>query len=308
MADEEHHEVVVVGGGPAGVSCALECFDLQLDTVLLEANSSLGGQLVEIPHVVRNVAFAGFERGRGLQPSLEQSATILGDRVLRDHRVTSVDLDELWVESGGRRFHADALVIASGATRRRLAAAVDGAWGGDVTYQMEWQPGHLGDRAVAVIGGGDSAALDALELVGMGSSVTLIHRSEQLTARRDIVEDVRKEPRIVDLPGWELESVYGTDHLEGIVIVRPENGARQRLTVSGLVVKISHEPATGVFVGQLALDRGGAVVVDDQLRTSQRGVCAVGDVTAGSYPRIATAVGQGVLAARSVLRQLDDRS
>ena len=132
-----------------------------------------------------------------------------------------------------------------------------------------------------------------------------IHRDVlELTARRDIIEDVRKEPRIEDLPGWELEGVHGTDHLEGIAIVRPATGERRRLPVSGLVVKISYEPATGVFAGQVELDGHGAVVVDDELRTSRRGVFAAGDVTAGSYPRIATAVGAGVRAARSVLHHL----
>jgi thioredoxin reductase (NADPH) len=307
VAEEEHHDVVIVGGGPAGVGCALECFDIHLDTMLLEAHTSLGGQLAEIPHVIRNVVFAGFERGLGLQRSLEQSATVLGDSVRLGHPVTSADLEELWVEANGRRFHANALVIASGATRRQLSAAVDGAWGGDVTYQIERQPGRFEGRPVAVIGGGDSATLDALELAGMGSSVTLIHRSGQLTARRDIIENVRKEARIEDLPGWELEAVDGTDHLEGIAIVRPATGERRNLPVSGLVVKISHEPATGVFAGQVELDGQGAVVVDDELRTSRRGVFAAGDVTAGSYPRIATAVGRGVLAARSVLRHLEGR-
>ena len=305
MADDEHHDVVIVGGGPAGVGCALECFDIQLDTMLLEAGTSLGGQLAEIPHVVRNVAFAGFERGLGLQRLLEQSATVLGERVRGEHAVTSADLEELWVEANGRRFHADALVIASGATRRQLSAAVDGAWGGDVTYQLERQPGRFQGRPVAVIGGGDSATLDALELAALGSSVTLIHRSEQLTARRDIIEDVLKEPGIEELPGWELEAVDGTDHLEGITIVRPATGERRHLAVSGLVVKISYEPATSVFAGQVELNRHGAVVVDGELRTSRRGVFAAGDVTAGSYPRIATAVGTGVLAARSVLRHLE---
>jgi thioredoxin reductase (NADPH) len=254
--------------------------------------------------VVHNVVFAGFDRGPGLQRSLERSSAILGDRVRLGHPVTDVDLNEMWVECGGRRLHARALVIASGSTRRQLPAAADGAWGGDVTYQVERQPGRFEGRPVAVIGGGDSATLDALELARMGSSVILIHRGEHLTARRDVIADVRKEPRIEDLAGWELESVHGNDHLEGIVIVRTATGERKRLTVSGLIVKISYQPATDVFAGQLDLDRHGAVVVDEELRTSRRGVFAAGDVTSGSYWRIATAAGQGLLAARSALRHL----
>ena len=308
VANEERHDVVIVGGGPAGVSCALECHDIHLDVVLLEADASLGGQLAQIPHVVHNVVFAGFERGQDLQQALERSSSILGNRVRLAHPVTSVDLGELWVNSEDRRFHANALVIASGASRRQLPVAADGAWGGDITYQLERQPGHFAGRPVAVIGGGDSATLDALELAGGGSPVKLIHRSKQLTARDDIIADVRKQPAIEDLAGWELEAVHGTDHLEQIVIVSPETGQRRRLAVSGLVVKISYQPATGVFAGQLDVDRLGAIVVDGELRTSRQGVFSAGDVTAGSYPRIAAATGQGLLAARSVLRHLQGRS
>jgi thioredoxin reductase (NADPH) len=304
MRPGEHHEVVIVGGGAAGVSCALECFDISLETVLLEANAMLGGQLTEIPHAVRNVALAGFERGPGLRRSLERSATILGDRVRLGQAVTTADLDERWVETDGRRVHADALVIASGATRRHHPMAVDGAWGGDVTYQVEREPARFAGRPVAVIGGGDSATLDALELARLGSSVTLIHRSEHLAARRDILADVRKESRIEDLPGWELDGVHGSDHLEGVDIIRPATGERQRLAVNGLVVKIASAPATQVFTGQLELDDHGSIVVDAELHTSRPGVFAAGDVTAGSYPRIATALGQGLLVARSVLRHL----
>src|SRR5947199_133611 len=88
------------------------------------------------------------------------------------------------------------------------------------------------------------ASASAAGTLALGPSVSRIHRSEQLTARHDIIENVLKEPGIEELPGWELEAVDGTDHLEGITIVRPATGERRHLAVSGLVVKISYEPAT----------------------------------------------------------------
>src|SRR5207248_5650543 len=119
---------------PAGVSCALECFDIQLDTVLLEANPALGGQLEEIPHRVRNVAAGQFDNGRELQQALGASAAILADRVRLGHRVLQADLAASRVEVDGRRLSAKAIVIATGAGKQQLAAASDGAFGGDVTY------------------------------------------------------------------------------------------------------------------------------------------------------------------------------
>ena len=133
----------------------------------------------------------------------------------------------------------------------------------------------------------------------------LLHFGEQTAGdicvtRGDIIADVRKEPRIEDLPGWELEGVHGTDHLEGIAIVRPGTGERRHLPVSGLVVKISYEAATGVFAGQFDLDGHGAVVVDGELRTSRRGVFAAGDVRHRSIKRVASAVGEGATAIQLV--------
>jgi len=309
MAGEEQHDVVVVGGGVAGVNCALECFDIQLDTVLVEARPDLGGQLPEILHSVRNVAAGRFADGHALQRSLRESAEVLGDRVRLSHPVTAADVEGRAIEVDGGRLSGRALVVATGTRRQFLEAAPDGAFGGDITYQLEpVLDSFAGRDVVAVIGGGDSGTLDALELARRGSSVKLIHRSQELNARPDILRQIRDQPRIEDLPGLQLEAAHGAERLESIVLVRPSTGERQEVAVQGLVVKIARTPNTQVFAGQLELDRSGAVVVDRELRASRAGVFAVGDVVAGAYARVAAALGQGSLAARSVLHYLEGRS
>jgi thioredoxin reductase (NADPH) len=307
MEREERHRVVVIGGGPAGVNAALECFDIKLDVVLLEGQAVLGGQVDEIRHSVRNVAAGHFEDGRDLQRRLEESASILGDRVRLGHAVIGADLAAGWVDAGGTRFHARALLITTGSARQVFPAAADGAFRGDVTYQLETRSDGFAGRHVVVVGGGDSATLDALALVGTAASVRLVHRSEQLTARRDIVEQVRAERGIEDWPGWAVDAVIGGDRLEEVELRRGATGERRRLVADGLVVKISRDPATAVFDGQIDLDHRGAVVVGDGLRTSQPGVFAAGDVVAGAYWRVAAALGQGSVAARSILRHLEEK-
>src|SRR5262245_38149410 len=164
MTGDEQHDVVVIGGGAAGVSCALECFDIQLDTLLVEASPTLGGQLPEIPHSVRNVAAGHFDDGTALAQGLREAAAVLGDRARSATAVTGVDLAGRVVDSGDRTIAARALVIATGSELRQLPAAADGSFAGDVTYQLHGETARFSGRDVAVIGSGDSAPLDALEL------------------------------------------------------------------------------------------------------------------------------------------------
>jgi thioredoxin reductase (NADPH) len=301
---EEQHDVVIVGAGIAGVSCALESFDIQLDTVVFEAGEHPGGQLVEIPHAVRNIAVGSIGDGPRLRESVEQATVILGERLRLSHPVARVDLAERWIEVGTTRVRGRAFVIATGTMHQYLPSAEDGAFGGDVTYLLEARPDRFVGRDVVVIGGGDSGTLDALELARGGSRVSLVHRSAELSARHDIVERVRGESRIEDLPGWALESLEGGDRLEAVNLVRRDGGERRRVEAGGLVVKIARVPRTDLFRGQIELDRAGAIVVDPNLQTSRAGVFAAGDVVSGAYARVAAAMGLGSLAARSVLRYL----
>jgi thioredoxin reductase (NADPH) len=301
---EEHHQVVIVGGGMAGVSCALECYDIQLDTILLEMQADLGGQVNEIPFHVRNVAAGVYDDEHPLPLAAERSAAILGDRARRSWPVDRIGLGQRWVESAGRRLTADAIVLATGVGLRRLPAAVDGAFGGDVTYQLGSDLDRFAGRPVVVVGGGDNATLDALDLAQVESPVTQVYRSERLGSRPDIASQVRDDPRITELGGWELDAVHGDDRLEEVVLVRPDTGERRTVKAGGLVVRVGQAPRTDLFREQVEVDRSGAVVVDGTLATSRPGVFAAGDVVAGAYWRIATAIGQGSLAARSVMRHL----
>jgi thioredoxin reductase (NADPH) len=301
---EEHHQVVIIGGGMAGLSCALECHDIQLDTIVLEMQAEVGGQITEIPFHVRNVAAGVFDDEHPLPQSLQRSVTILGDRVRCSWPVNRIGLGERWVESAGRRLAGDAIVIATGVGIRRLPAAADGAFGGDVTYELGPDLGRFAGRPVVVIGGGDNATLDALALAGCQSPVTLVHRAEHLASRPDLADQLRDNPLITQLGGWELDSVGGGERLEEVVLMRHTTGERRSVKAGGLVVRIGKAPRTELLRDQLDTDRAGAVVVDETLATSRVGVFAAGDVVAGAYWRIATAMGQGSLAARSVLRYL----
>ena len=304
MPTETLHDVAVIGAGAAGVSAAIECYDIKLDVVLLESADRVGGQIDEIPHAVRDVAPAP-DGNQALVDALARHASTLADRLQLDRTVTRVDLAGGIIEAGTHRYRARSVLVATGSRRRELESAPDGSFGGDVTYLVEPHLARFAGLPMAVFGGGDSALLDALELAEAGSPVTLVHRSPHFTARRDVVERVRSEGRITDMAGWALDTLVGSDRIKGIDISEPTTGEHRRLEVAGVVLKLGRAPCTDLVRGQLDLGAHGGIAVSGDLRTSDPRTFAAGDVVEGAYARIATAVGQGSLAARSILQVLE---
>jgi thioredoxin reductase (NADPH) len=303
VRDEALHDVVVIGAGAAGVSAAIECFDIQLDVVVLEATSKVGGQIDQIPHTVRNVATA-LEGNDALVDALARHASIVGDRLKFDQTVTRIDLAAGLVDAGAHRYRTRSVLVATGSRRRELENAPDGSFGGDVTYLVEPHLARFTGLPMAVFGGGDSAALDALALAATGAPVTLVHRSPHLTARRDLVERVRTDGRITEMAGWNLDKLVGSDRLEGIDVSDSSTGEHRRLDVRGVVLKLGRAQRVDLVREQLKLGVRGGIAVDAELRTSDPRTFAAGDVVEGAYERIATAVGQGSLAARTIVRYL----
>ena len=304
MATETLHDVAVIGAGAAGVSAAIECYDIKLDVVLLESANGVGGQIDQIPHAVRNVAPAP-DGNEALVDALARHASTLGDRLQLDRTVTRVDLADGIIETGTHRYRARSVLVATGSRRRELDNAPDGSFGGDVTYLVEPHRARFAGLPMAVFGGGDSALLDALELAETGSPVTLVHRSPRFTARSDVVERVRSEGRITEMAGWTLDTIVGSDRVKGIDILEPKSGEHRRLEVAGVVLKLGRTPCTDLVRGQVELGTHGGIAVNGDLRTSDPRTFAAGDVIDGAYERIATAIGQGSLAARSILNFLE---
>jgi thioredoxin reductase (NADPH) len=288
------------------VSAAIECADIQLDVLVLEGTATVGGQIDQIPHSVRNVAVAP-DGNDSLVDALTRHASILGDRLQLGRTVTRLDLGAGIIEAGTYRCQARSVLVATGSRRRELENAPEGSYGGDVTYLVEPHLARFAGRPMAVIGGGDSAALDALALATEGSMVTLVHRSPHLTARGDVVERVRSEGRITELAGWTLDMMIGSDQLQGVEVSDRTTGDHRRLEVGGVVLKLGREQRVDLVRDQLKLGLRGGIEVDAALRTSHPRAFAAGDVVAGAYERIATAIGQGSLATHSILAYLESR-
>lgn len=302
MTAETRVDVLIIGGGPAGVSCALELQDSRVNYLLLEASKELGGQLASIPHTIKNFAAGFFRDGEQLRERLVGVVKKMQCQCLPAHAVTEAQLSEMRISAGTMTFSAGALVIATGSRVRTLPVDRHEDFSQHILYRIEGQHAQLKGQNVAVVGGADSACLDALELADICRQVYLVHRKERLTARPDILAAVHAHPRIKLLLSSQVRALIGDNCLQGIKVATVAQPSAIELPVTKLVVQIGRQPNSEPFYGQLDMDDKGHIKIAADCSASCAGVFAAGDVAFPAYPRIATAIGQGMTAAAAARR------
>ena len=300
------HDVIIIGAGPAGLSCAMWCDELGLDTLVLEREAEVGGQLLWVYNPVRNHLGVEAEDGRELR---ELFAAQVSDRdfdLWTQARIEEVDLRAKRVRLGsGEELRSIAVVLATGVRRRRLGVPGEEELRGRGVIESGQRDRDLvAGRDVCVVGGGDAAAENALLLAEVCPTVTLVHRGEKLSARPDFVERLRGEHCITVFTGATLQRVIGSEQVEAVEILRRGAIKPFQMAVGGVLVRIGVEPNTELFKEQLDVDERGYVRVDARQETSVENVFAVGDVSNPLAPTVSGAVGAGATAAKVIASRL----
>jgi thioredoxin reductase (NADPH) len=281
------------------MACALELHEARVNYVVLERGSCPAPQLLEIANTIRNFPGGFFNNGAELQGKIADLAEKISCKYLLGHEVKEIDLSRRVLVAGEREFEASTILIATGCRRRKLNLAREQEFSVDVYDSIEGRSSELKDRSVAVVGGGESALLDALELSRIAREVYLVHRGEGFRARPAIVSELLQNKRIKPILKSQVRSLEGKERLAGIDIV--DDSARSTLLpVDRLVVKIGYAPNSEIFKEQLSLDPAGHILINQDCSTSCPRVFASGDVTSPPYLRISAAVGQGLIAAASI--------
>jgi thioredoxin reductase (NADPH) len=259
--------------------------------------------------------FPGFPEGimgPELMNRTRKQAERFGARVL-DKDVDKVDFSarpfRLWTDE--EEIATRAVIIATGAAAKRLHNEAEARFWNRGISACATCDGALPifrNRPIAVIGGGDTAMEEALDLTRFGSQVVLIHRREEFRASRVMVERARKNPKIVLKTPYVLEDTEGEKTLERLRLKNVKTGAVETLPASGLFMAIGHVPNTGVFKGAVDLDETGYVRTDGHTRTNIPGVFAAGDCVDHVYRQAVTAAGQGCMAAIQAERWLAEQS
>jgi thioredoxin reductase (NADPH) len=303
MSNSISTRVAVLGSGPAGLTAAIYAARAGLSPIVIQGIQP-GGQLTTTTDVENYPGFREVIQGPWLVEEMQAQAEHVGTKVVWDH-ISSVDLSRRPFRvtgDSGAQYFADALVIATGAQAKWLGLPSEEHMKGRGASACATCDGFFyRGKKVAVIGGGNTAVEEALYMTNHSHDVTLIHRRDTLRAEKILQDRLFANEKIKVV--WDsevVEFVGGGDPeaLVGVDIRNKRTGEVSRVEVEGAFVAIGHQPATGLFKGQLDLDDDGYIIVEPgTTRTSIPGVFACGDVMDKIYRQAVTAAGTGCMAA-----------
>jgi len=300
------HDVLIIGAGPAGLSAARWCDELGLDTLVLEQNEEVGGQLLSVHNPIENYLGVRAANGRELRDRFVEQTENSDFDLWTKVEIESIDLKaKRVVLKSGEELQSIAIIIATGLRRRRLGIPGETEFRGRGLIESGTRDrDQLAGKDVCVIGGGDAAAENALLLAEVCPTVTLIHRSKKMRARREFTEQLHTNHCITVFPQSIVRRIIGNDRVEAVEIERAQAIKPFQMAVQGVLIRIGWQPNTDVVRGQLELDERGYVIVGSQQETSVANVFAIGDVANPLAPTIAGAVGAGATAAKVIASRL----
>jgi len=292
------YEVIIIGGGPAGLTAGLYTSRAKLDSLLIE-KGLIGGQIANAERVENYPSFpegiSGFELGE----LMHKQATKYGLKTLLAE-VTGIELQEEQkvVKTTEGNFMAKVVIIAGGSAWQKLGIPGEEEFTGKgVSYCATCDAAFFRELPVAVAGGGDSAITEALYLAKFASKVIVIHRRDQLRASRILQEKAFSEAKIEFLWNNIVEEIEGKDTVKRLKLRQVKTGERAALDISGIFVSVGLRPNTDYLKGILSLDEAGHIITNSQMETQIAGIYAAGDIRQNSARQAITAAGDGATAA-----------
>ena len=304
----EINNVIIIGSGPAGYTAAIYAARANLKPILVSGFQP-GGQLTITTDVENYPGYEDPIQGPWLMEQMQKQAAHVGTEIINS-QVTEVFLNEKIKKlnlDNGTTLNTKTVIISTGAQARWLGLENEAKFQGHGLSACATCDGFFfKDKEVAVIGGGNSAADEALFLTKFASKVYLIHRRDKLRAEKILQDRLKQNSKIEFIWNSEVTKFNGNDDLESIDLLNKQDNKISNLKIDGVFIAIGHDPATQLFKGQLKMDDGGYIITDpDSTKTSIEGVFAAGDVKDKIYRQAVTAAGMGCMAALEVEKYLD---
>jgi thioredoxin reductase (NADPH) len=295
---DNNYEVIIIGGGPSGLSAGLYSSRARLNSLLVE-KGMVGGQIVSAERVDNYPGFLEGISGFNLSQLMHQQAAKYGLKtIIAEATGIKLGEEQKEVKTTEGNFTAKAVIIASGSERRKLSIPGEEKFmGRGVSYCATCDAAFFREVPVAVVGGGDVAITEALHLAKFAAKVTIIHRRDQLRASRILQEKAFSEPKIQFLWNAIVDEIDGEDLVKRIKLREVKTGEKSTLEVAGVFISIGLKPSTDYLKRILPLDPAGYIITNDKMETEIPGIFAAGDIRHDSARQAITAAGDGATAA-----------
>ncbi len=303
-------KVLIIGSGPAGYTAGIYASRAGLNPIIV-SGPEIGGQLTLSEEVENYPGFVSYVRGQDLMDTIKKQTLELGVKIITD-KIVEVDFNNYPFECSSENnniFYAQSIIIATGASAKWLEIDSEKQFRGfGVSVCATCDGFFYRGKDVAVVGGGNTAAEEALYLTNFAKSVTLIHRRDELRAEKTLQEKLKKHPKINIKFNVVVEKVIGQENpnsVTGLILKNVKTDKTEEIKVDGLFVAIGHRPNTEIFRNQLDLDKNGYIITKpDSCATNVDGVFAAGDVKDPEFRQAIIAAGSGAMAAIEATRWL----
>ena len=314
MSDIKHCRVLIVGAGPAGYAAAVYAARANLNPVMISGLEQ-GGQLMTTTDVDNWPGDSDGLQGPDLMERMKVHALQFNTEIINDH-ITSVDFSKrpFTLKGGETSYAADAVIISTGATAKYLGLESEEAYKGKGVSACATCDGFFyRDQKVAVIGGGNTAVEEALYLSNIAEHVTIVHRRDKFRSEKILSDKLMEKASNKNISiEWNhnLDEVLGDEMGVTGLRLKGNDGSTKEIDVHGVFIAIGHTPNTGIFEGQLEINKGyikvNAGLEGNATQTSVEGVFAAGDVADHVYRQAVTSAGSGCMAALDAERFLDN--
>lgn len=298
MEPSSIHDVIIIGGGPAGLSAGIYTCRDRLNTLLIE-KALIGGMINETELLENYPGFVDGIGGMELTSLMYRQAQKFG---LSDINAEVIAIepkeDKFIIKTSDKNFIAGAVIIAGGSDKQKMNIPGEKEFTGrGVSYCATCDAPFYNNKTVAVVGGGNAALYEALHLAKFASKVILIHRRGEFRATNIVQEHVKKEPKIQFLMNTIVEAAQGNTFLEKLLIKDVISGKQSEIKVDGIFVAIGLKPNTEYLKGLIEMDPQGMILANDKMETSVRGIFAAGDIRHNSIRQVVSAAADGAIAA-----------
>jgi len=308
MNTTNHYDMIVIGGGPAGLTAGIYLSRAKLRTLILN-EGPVGGQMV-FTHEIANYPGVESIGGYQLASNMKKQARAFGCAIRSNVLISGVELNgeiKRVALSDGNSYTSHSVIIATGGRSRTLGVPGEDTFKGKgISYYATCDGDFFTDKEIIVLGGGNSALEEAVSLTKYASKVSIVHQFDHFQAFEHAVEEARGNPKIDFILESSITAFYGNERLESVDIKNLGTGEITPFKTDGVFIFIGYMPNTEFVNGKVALSQWGEIIVNPDLSTNIEGVYAAGDCIAKRYRQVATAVGDGTVAALSASAYLHE--